>query len=561
MKPKRAKVPKHGKVSERHKHKMKLRSSKRKHYHKKQQSKLHSSTDRAHRHKISGRKRKAPQKRKRKPSHSPSSDTSSASEEDSDVSLDTDSLSSDESSSEQECTSRKVPKHSKPSAKHKRKKAKLSVKSSQTSARNRQLRAVFKDHFAELMLLVSDPEQLAAQLYAKSLISPATLEKIITLPTSRQQKNLHLLLDLDRMIRADPEKLFTFIDVIQKDPSLEEVGEKMSGMSVFCYINGTLQSSNVWLTTEVVCCIIACTCMYMMSLSAGEATEATLEEEHKQSSTVSNHTSTTEGKNKGEVITLPTSLSEGSISTKQEKHHSLKDVDYHYYTSVPRQLPPFSSAIAKYRHYLKSVYEARPTPMDDKLFINPCAQYINLAIVKKEELSHEEADEFTRATLHGGIDQIFQKKKKVHLEDIFVTEDDCESPLKCILVEGPPGIGKSTFAWELCRKWGTLEVMQKYILVVLFKLREKRVQNAKHLFELFSHPSDPTLSQAVVGEILEGEHVLLILDGFDEFPASLLDEDNCLVQQIINGSCLPKATVVVTSRPSAKASLQHVSVR
>ena len=257
MKPKRAKVPKHGKVRERHKHKMKLHS-KQKHYHKKQQSKLHSSTDSEHRHKKSERKRKDPQKRKHKPSRSPSSDTS-ASEENSDVSLDTDSLSSDESSSEQECTSRKVPKHSKPSAKHKRKKAKLSVKSSQASGRNRQLRAVFKDHFAELMLLVSDPEQLAAQLYAKSLISPATLEKIITLPTSQQQKNLHLLLDLDRKIRADPEKLFTIIDVIQKDPSLEEVGERMSGMSAFCYVNGTLQSSNVWPTTEVVCCIIACT--------------------------------------------------------------------------------------------------------------------------------------------------------------------------------------------------------------------------------------------------------------------------------------------------------------
>ena len=556
VKPKRAKVPKHGKVRERHKHKMKLRSSKRKHYHKKQQSKLHSSTDRAHRHKISGRKRKAPQKRKRKPSHSPSSDTSSASEEDSDVSLDTDSLSSDESSSEQECTSRKVPKHSKPSAKHKRKKAKLSVKSSQTSARNRQLRAVFKDHFAELMLLVSDPEQLAAQLYTKSLISPATLEKIITLPASRQQRNLHLLLDLDRTIQADTEKLFAFIDVIQKDPSLEKVGERMSGMSIFVILMVHCRALMFGLPQSVAFSCLCfkqglTTCMYMMSLSAGEATEPTLEEEHKQSSTVSNHTSTTEEKNKGEVITLPTSLSEGSISTKQEKHQSLEDVDY---TSVPRQLPSFSSAIAKYQHYLKSVYEARPTPMDDKLFINPCAQYINLAIIKKEELSHEEADEFTRATLHGGIDQIFQKKKKVQLKDIFVTEDGCESPLKCILVEGPPGIGKSTFAWELCRKWDALEVMQKYILVVLFKLREKRVQNAKHLFELFSHPSDPTLSQAVVGEILEGEHVLLILDGFDEFPASLLDEDNCLVRQIIGGSCLPKAAVVVTSRPSAKAS-------
>ena len=295
--------------------------------------------------------------------------------------------------------------------------------------------------------------------------------------------------------------------------------------------------------------------MYMiLSLSAGEAVKATLEDEHTPSTALSKHTSSMEGKNEGEVITSPTSQLEDGTSTKQEQHHSLEDVAYPEYTSVSRQLPPFSSAIAKYQHYLKSVYEAKPTPVDDKLFINPCAQYINLAIVKKEQLSHVEADEFTKATLHGGIDQICQKKEKVRLEDIFATEDDCELPLKCILVEGPPGIGKSTFAWELCRKWDILEVMQKYVLVVLFKLREKRVQNGKYLFELFIHPSDPTLSQAVVSEILEGENVLLILDGFDEFPASLLDEDNCLVRQIIGGSCLPKATVVVTSRPSAKAS-------
>ena len=242
----------------------------------------------------------------------------------------------------------------------------------------------------------------------------------------------------------------------------------------------------------------------MSSLSAGEADEVTIEEEHKQTAGLSKT-----GRRNAE---------KESGSHKQEQHQFVEDASYSDHASVPLSLPPFPSAVGRYRHYLKSVYEAKPTPMDDKLFINPCAQYINLAIVKKGQFSREEADEFTRATLHGGIDQIFQKKEKVCLEDILVAEDDHESSLKCILVEGPPGIGKSTFAWELCRKWDTLEVMQKYILVVLFKLREKRVQNAKHLSELFSH-SDPALSQAVVGEIVEGEHVLLILDGFDEFPA------------------------------------------
>ena len=119
-------------------------------------------------------------------------------------------------------------------------------------------------------------------------------------------------------------------------------------------------------------------------------------------------------------------------------------------------------------------------------------------------------------------------------------------------MEGPPGIGKSTFAQQLCRKWNELEIMKKYLLVMLFKLRQKHVQNAKYLYELFSYLTDPTMSQAIVNEISQGENVLLILDGLDEFPSPLLQDENCLIKQIIASVCLPKATVVVTSRPSAR---------
>ena len=248
------------------------------------------------------------------------------------------------------------------------------------------------------------------------------------------------------------------------------------------------------------------------------------------------------------------------VSSYQQSH-STEDAAGSNYAPITHQPPSFSSAIARYQHYLKSLYKTKPTPVDDKLFIGPCAQYINLAIIKKERLSREEADQFTRATLHGGVDQILCQKEQVHFKDIFVFKS--KLPLKCILVEGPPGIGKSTFAWELCRQWDELETMQQYSLVVLIKLREKRVQNCRRLSELLNHPSDPLLGQAVVDEILEGEGVLLILDGLDEFPSYLLKEDSCLVRQLISGSCLPKATVVVTSRPSAKISFElcqpHVS--
>jgi len=240
--------------------------------------------------------------------------------------------------------------------------------------------------------------------------------------------------------------------------------------------------------------------------------------------------------------------------SNHQQSHSTEDASDPNYAPISNQPPPVFSAIARYQHYLKSFYKAKPTPVDDKLSIGPCAHYINLAIIKKEQLSQEEADEFTTATLHGRVDQILCQKEPVHLEDIFVS--DSKSPLKCILVEGPPGIGKSTFAWELCHKWDELEMMQQYSLAVLLKLREKRVQNCGSLSELLHHPTDPTLGQAVVDEILEGEGVLLILDGLDEFPSTLLKEDNCLIRQLISGSCLPKATVVVTSRPSGRMSFE-----
>ena len=107
--------------------------------------------------------------------------------------------------------------------------------------KGKKLRAVFRKHFAVLMLQVNGPEQLAAQLYSKSLISSATLDKVITLPTSRQHRVLHLLLDLDRKIRADPEKLFVFIQVVQGDPSPEELSEML-------YIAGKSTSDSLFIT-------------------------------------------------------------------------------------------------------------------------------------------------------------------------------------------------------------------------------------------------------------------------------------------------------------------------
>ena len=200
------------------------------------------------------------------------------------------------------------------------------------------------------------------------------------------------------------------------------------------------------------------------------------------------------------------------------------------------------------------MYSTCPVAKSDKFPPTPSKVFIKLALVKKKKVSQEEADNYTRLTLRGDIDQILQVKEPIEMDDILKADDN----IRLVVVEGAPGIGKSTLAWELCRQWPTLESLKRFSLVVLLRLREERVQSATDISDLFYH-HDTQLSRHVGEEVekREGDAVLFVFDGFDEFPSEL--RENSLVMDIISGSTyLPKATVLVTSRPSASAQLQAI---
>ena len=123
---------------------------------------------------------------------------------------------------------------------------------------------------------------------------------------------------------------------------------------------------------------------------------------------------------------------------------------------------------------------------------------------------------------------------------------------KLILVEGAPGVGKSTFAWKLCWKWNKGKIMSQYKLVVLLRLRDKHVREAKTLYDLIYY-HDPEQQTLIVKEILKsnGKETLLLFEGYDELPAQMQEAKDSILLQIISGRCLPEATVLVTSRHSA----------
>ena len=137
----------------------------------------------------------------------------------------------------------------------------------------------------------------------------------------------------------------------------------------------------------------------------------------------------------------------------------------------------------------------------------------------------------------------------VSMGDLLQPKDG--SPPKIVVVQGVPGIGKSTFAWKICRRWAKGKIYQQYSLVVLLRMRDTQVREATQLSDLF-FSEDKEVSRTLAKDICnnKGRGTLFLLEGIDELPASCL-ADNTLLSNLLQGLSLPKVTILVTTRPWA----------
>ena len=175
--------------------------------------------------------------------------------------------------------------------------------------------------------------------------------------------------------------------------------------------------------------------------------------------------------------------------------------------------------------------------------------YINLVCIDRSNVRNvREYDEVTEAmVLEGSVDVVHGRRWPIDFDETGANLP-ATSLEKVILLEGAPGVGKSTFAWEFCRRWERGEIAQQYELVLLLRLREERISNAKTLEDLIHHTSKD-VCHTVIKALKEtlGVNTLIILE---ELPAACRTVPSVFLQLILD-QLLPLATVMLTSRPWA----------
>ena len=183
-------------------------------------------------------------------------------------------------------------------------------------------------------------------------------------------------------------------------------------------------------------------------------------------------------------------------------------------------------------------------------------EYINLALIAQEKLPTAEHQlRVADLSRKGKLQEALMESHQLDISDIT----NYPGTRKVIAVEGAPGVGKTTFAYKLCRDWAKRELLTDFWLVLYVPLRVPMMRLAQSIddvleyFQFHSSTADDQLMKQKYTDVLlvkqkHGRGVLFVLDGWDELRQSCR-LPNSFFPRLIHGEFLPESSVLLTSRP------------
>ena len=242
-----------------------------------------------------------------------------------------------------------------------------------------------------------------------------------------------------------------------------------------------------------------------------------------------------------------TLINDMKTQCKQKRFHSPDDIDGIWQLLYPE-------------HFINVLLIHHIKQRTEKDIENVASSMMDGLMLYDDDLSFQ----FFKQFFPSIVGQYYQKRFKTSkISDIFElvqNEDGTTKEPKLILIDGAPGMGKTTLCKEIAYQWAEGALLKDTKLVFLLFLPDPRVQRIHDLKDFIHYfykfePSYLYFSKQCAEMLIKRDNsdITILMDGYDEFGDK---RNDLLIKYIINRDVLSQCKIVITSRPTASEKLQ-----
>ena len=249
-------------------------------------------------------------------------------------------------------------------------------------------------------------------------------------------------------------------------------------------------------------------------------------------------------------------------------YSNVKHFNLHLGAAVVGQNSEMPECMERYTSNLKKRYMHDNVLSDEDEYDwlpRVTTEHTEIVTIEHKNETKESSDEQAELLRFGNVDKILERKRSIKYEEIFSPPDEGRFR---VLIDGAPGVGKSTFCKKIARDWanGSVQALTRFDIVLLVPLRAiSEAKNEEDIFRWTRYTDDEETLKVVIESVKrnKGEGILLLLDGFDELSPDLREKS--FFVDLVDGrrtrsTADYKYTVFVTSRPYASQKLQKMAL-